>query len=158
MPFNKRKFIWKFVCISQSGRNIVSCCCQGLQSVSALHVPFHFPYSNMRLTCLTLSYSHSLDWYSLITSMLSKSTYTLVSRSRNRTLSSLMKNLSSRRSLSGITRILHDSMVIPLSASSSSYRITSSKNNIGSGRFNKSIGICLVVSSNCRLLGWTVPL
>ncbi len=70
-----------------------------------------------------------------------------------------MKNLDRRRSLSGITRILHDSIVIPLSASSSSYSITSSKNNIGSGRLSNSIGIGVEVSSkSLPCAGKTVPL
>ena len=49
-----------------------------------------------------------------------------------------------------MTRILHDIMAMPLSASSSSYSITSSKKRIGSGRFKSCSGIGSVAGVNNR--------
>ena len=58
--------------------------------------------------------------YSLITSPVVNSTKTLVSLTRNMTSSRRMKKRQRRSNLAGITRILQDSIAMPLSASSSS--------------------------------------
>lgn len=57
-----------------------------------------------------------------------------------------------------MTRILQDNMAIPLSASSSSYSITSSKKRMGSGRFRSSMGIGDDDGSNGFASGESVPL
>lgn len=112
----------------------------------------------MLLTCLTTSYFSSFAAYSLITSPVPNSTYILVSLILRSTPSRRIKKRQSNSSRCGMTLILQEKRVIPLSAISSSYNMTSSKNNIGSGRLSSSRGIGFVEGSNPGELVLIVPL
>jgi hypothetical protein len=99
---------------------------------------------NKRLTSLTLDHESSNAVYSRVTLLFRKSTYTLVSLILKITLSSRMNNRQRSSIRSGMTRTLMENIDIPLSSSSLSYKTTSSKNTMGSGRLSNSIGITSV--------------
>jgi len=96
------------------------------------------PSINFRLT---VSKASSRAVYSLMTSPVANSTNTRVSLMRNTTSSRRRKKRERRSKRSGITRMRRESSVVPLSASSSSYRMSCSKKRMGSGRVRRCKGM-----------------
>ena len=150
---NSESLLGSRICAGTSSRVIASFCV-----VSRSQQAFTMAMPETYHTNLTSSNSASFATYSRMTSPVPKSTYTRVSRILNSTLSNRMKNRHSNNNLAGMTRILHDSIVMPLSASSSSYKTSSSKKSIGSGRFRRSKGMGAVEVSKAGPLEHRLPL